>query len=156
MFCLQHWGTFVSRFLKWNCSFNSSVSLQEIWPASIHSCWRTLRRCRASQSSASGWSYSPGPSPCPASMTTNNTTCLKAPPHREHILRPYNSSNVIIWVFFKACCHGNKHRFPTLSGSCQLKLCIKLMITLYLPSNMKNKKSYKCHIIVIKCELTSF
>lgn len=38
----------------------------------LASCCRTQRRCGMWQSSASGWSYLPGPSPCPDSLTANN------------------------------------------------------------------------------------
>lgn len=51
---------------------NSSILSQETWPASSPSCCRIPRLCHASQSSASGWSYLPGPSPCPDSLTISN------------------------------------------------------------------------------------
>lgn len=68
------------------------VSQQVIWQASSPSCCRTQRRCRGSQSSASGWSYLPGPSPCLDSLTTSNNTSIKAVSH--HITN--TSSNVMI------------------------------------------------------------
>lgn len=91
--------------IYWKLKPTTSDSQQETWPVSSPSCWRTQRQCRASQSYASGWSYSPGPSPCRDSLTTNNHTCTRAvsPSHHGQTLNPsvlQSSSNIVVPFFF--------------------------------------------------------